>query len=300
MFSMKKALLCALWNLRMLSKNLRFYLGLLLGFLICFFLTEKTISLAQVFHTDLQFLEPFIWCFADGDSVLFASLALLLPLSQVPRLDAPASYLILRSGRKSWLLGQIMTILSISVLYTVFLLLCTGLMMVGNVYFENRWSDTATVMSFAPQQFDLALTVVRRTVKQTDPYSCAASIFLLMAQYMLFLSLASVVVSLRFGKQAGISAVIGISLYSYLLTPNRFETWLGLDERVRYIANLLAAWLSPLQHATYTMHSFGYDSLPTFAQTHLLMGSVNFVLILLCVWAAKRMQFCFGKGEQYA
>ena len=299
MFSMKSAALCFLWNLRMLGKNLRFYLGLLLGFLICFFLTEKTISLAQAFRTDIQFFEPFIWCFADGNSVLFASLALLMPLSQIPRLDAPTSYLILRSGRKSWFLGQIITILSISMLYTVFLLLCTSLMTVGNVFFDNCWSDTATVMSFAPQQFDVALTVVRRTVKQTDPYSCAASIFFLMAQYMLFLSLVSLVVSLQFGKQAGISAVIGISLYSYLLTPSRFETWLGLDEQIKYIANLLAAWMSPLQHATYTMHSFGYDSLPTFVQTHILMGSVNLVLILLSMWSVHRMQFSFGKGEQY-
>ena len=294
MFSIRNAFLCASWNLRMLGKNLRFYLGLLLGLLICFFLTEKTISLAGVFHTDLQFLEPFIWCFADSDSVLFASLALLLPLSQVPRLDTPASYLILRSGRRNWLMGQIVTVFSITTLYTIFLLACTCFMTVGNAFIENRWSDTATVMSFAPQQFDVALTVVRRTVKQTDPYSCA------MAQYMLFLSLMSVLVTLRFGKQTGISAVIGISFYSYMLTPSRFEAWLQLDEQVRHIANLLAAWLSPLQHATYTMHSFGYDSLPTFAQTHILMGCVNFVLILLCIWAVQKMQFSFGKGEQYA
>ena len=300
MFSVKCARRCSLWNLRMLGKSLRFYLGLLLGFLICFFLTEKTIGLANTFHTDLQLLEPFIWCFADSDSVLFASLALLLPLSQVPRLDVPASYLILRSGRKNWLFGQIITVLSIGVLYTAFLLLSTCVLTGGNVFFENRWSDTATVMSFAPQQFDVALTVVRRTVKQTTPYNCAISVFLLMVQYMLFLSLSSVYVSLRYGKQAGIGAVIGISLYSYLLTPSRFEAWLGIDEHVRYIANLLAAWLSPLQQATYTMHSFGYDRLPTFLQTHIVMGSVNLLLILLCLWAVEGMQFSFGKGEHHA
>ena len=48
MCSLRKILSCTLWNLRLLSKNLRFYLGLALGFLICFFLTEKTVSLAHL------------------------------------------------------------------------------------------------------------------------------------------------------------------------------------------------------------------------------------------------------------
>ena len=300
MFSVKACLLCFRWNMRILIKNLRFYLGLLLGLLICFFLTEKTITLVGTFHTDLQIFEPFIWCFADGASILFASLALLLPLSQMPRLDAPASFLIFRSGRRSWVTGQVLTAVVLSTLYTLLLLLGTCIFTVGNVFFENRWSDTAAVMSFSPQQFDVALNVVRRTVKQTDPYSCVLAVILLMAQYMLFLSMASLFVSLLFGKQAGISAVIGISLFSWLLTPSRFEVWFGLDEQLRYIANLWAAWVSPLQHAAYTMHSFGYDRLPTFAQTHLLMGGINLLLILLCMRAAGRVQFSFQKGDHYA
>ena len=81
MCSLRKILSCTLWNLRLLSKNLRFYMGLVLGFLICFFLTEKTISLAHLFGTNIQVVEPFVWCFADSDSVLFASLALLLAVT---------------------------------------------------------------------------------------------------------------------------------------------------------------------------------------------------------------------------
>ena len=110
---------CAFWNLRLLRKNIRFYLCLFAGLLICFFLTEKIISLAAVFGTKIQVFEPFIFSFADGDSVLFASLALMLPLSLIPQLTAPASYLIFRSGKKSWIMGQMITAVLISVFYSL-------------------------------------------------------------------------------------------------------------------------------------------------------------------------------------
>ena len=92
--------------------------------------------------------------------------------------------------------------------------------------------------------------------------------------------------------------MIGISLAAYLLTPDRFMAWMGLDIRLGYIANLLAAWFSPLQHATYTMHSFGYDSLPALWQTHLIMGGVNIGLLGLCGAAAEHISFLFRRGER--
>lgn len=297
MSDFRKVKVCVAWNLRMMLKNLRFYMGLLLGFLICFFLTEKVITYAGTYHTNLQIFEPFIWSYADGNSVLFASLALLLPLSQIPRLDTAASCLIFRTGRRSWVIGQVLTTIIVSLFYTLFLLMVTCLLTAGRAYVHNRWSDTATVLSYAQEQFDVALTVIRRTVKQTDPYSCVVSITLLMAQYMLFLSLCNLWISLRWGKRAGMTAMIVISLYSYVLTPDHFILWMGLNENMKYIANLWAAWLSPLQHATYTMHSFGYDALPTFAQTHGLMVSLNLSLVLLSGAAMRKMQLHFGRGD---
>ena len=256
-------------------------------------MTEKTVSLAHLFGTNIQVVEPFVWCFADSDSVLFASLALLLPLSQIPRLDAPASYLVFRAGRRNWILGQVVTTILVSIFYTVFLLISTCLLALGRVSLSNEWSDTATVMSFAPAQFEVALTVVRRTIKQTTPYACAGSIFLLMAQYMLLLSLLNLAVSLRFGKRAGMNVVIAVSLLSYLLTPERFMVWLGIEqEGLRYIANLCAAWLSPLQQATYTMHSFGYDQLPTITQSASSHGA--------CERGTADSMHCGGKTDPFS
>lgn len=280
----------------MLRRNPRLILSLIMGFLICFFLTEKTISLSLEFLTNIQIFEPFIWCFADSDSILFSSLALILLLTQFPRLDPPAAYLIFRTNRLNWVLGQVLTAIFVSVAYTAFLLFSSILLTAGNAFFDNRWSDTATLLSFSPASFEVALTVVRKTIKLTTPYTSCFSIFLLLLQYTLFLTTLHLTVSLRRGKKAGLLTIMIISLLSYLLTPDRFMTWFLLNDNLAYVANLASAWLSPLQHATYIMHNFGYDRLPTLLQTHALFGIANLSLVAASFAFVSKTTFNFSGG----
>ena len=69
MRELKKAWVCAGWNLYTLRKNPRFYLGLALGLLLTWMLTDRTLAIARTFQTNSQIMEPFVWCFADGDSM---------------------------------------------------------------------------------------------------------------------------------------------------------------------------------------------------------------------------------------
>lgn len=294
---MRSILHCTLWNLQRLRKNPRVLLSLLLGFLICFLLTEKTISIARTLHTNIQIFEPFIWCYADSDSILFASLALLLLLSQIPCLDTPAAYAMFRVRRIHWLLGQVATAIAVSLCYTLLLLLSTILLSAGHTFIANHWSDTATIMSFTPATFEVALTVVRKTIKLTTPYNCTLHIFLLITQYTLFLAMLKLIVSYRFGKQAGMCAVIGISLLAYILTPERFMAWLQLPEELTYYANQFAAWLSPLQHATYTMHNFGYDKLPTLPMTYGIFSILNLLFLAAAYHDQRKIDFTFTGGS---
>jgi len=290
---------CILWNFRMLLRDFRLYLGFLLGFLICCLLSEKVLGLSRTYGTQIHVFEPFIWCFASGDHVLFSSLALFLPLSQLPRMDASASFLLFRAGRSQWLLGQLLTVLLLSLAYSVFLVLSTCLLTLGHGSLTNNWSDTATILSFAPGDYDVALTVVRKTVKLSDPLTCACMIFLLTALYMSLVSALTLLFSLTQGRRAGITAAFLLSFCCYLLTPDRFLAWLDLPEQLAYVANLAAAWVSPLSHATYTMHSFGFDDLPSLAQSTMLLSTATLMLLIISFAAARRMPIHFHKGDSY-
>lgn len=297
MCKMQPPLVCAGWNLYSLRKNPRFYLSLTLGFLLCWLLTDKTMQISRTYLTSVQLVEPFVWCYADGDSILYAALVLMLMLSAFPRMDTPASYLIFRTTRRSWLIGQIITTLIVTFGYCLMILLSSMLMCIGcNVYATNRWSETATMLSFAPAGFETALTVMRKTVKLTTPWGCCAQIFGLMFQYVLLLSMLQLLFTVLKSKKTGILAAILLNFVGFVLTPERFMAWLHLPTEMRYYANVLAAWLSPLQHATYTMHNFGYDLLPRLHVSYLILGGLTVLLMTLAAIKMRTFQFDFAGG----
>lgn len=117
---MRKIWLCSKWNLWALLKSHRTIMCLVMGFLLCYLLTEFSVTLSQTYQTSLQAFEPFVWCFADGDSILYAALVLMLLLAGLPKLDVAASYFIFRLDRKTWLLGQILTIFIVTLGYCFF------------------------------------------------------------------------------------------------------------------------------------------------------------------------------------
>ena len=47
MCNLREAFVCAGWNLYSLRKNPRFYMSLLLGFLLCWLLTDKTMAISH-------------------------------------------------------------------------------------------------------------------------------------------------------------------------------------------------------------------------------------------------------------
>ena len=144
---------CAGWNLYSLRKNPRFYMSLLLGFLLCWLLTDKTMAISRTYLTNVQIMEPFVWCYADGDSILYAALVMMLMLSSFPRIDTPASYLIFRTTRLNWLIGQIITAFVLTFGYCLMILLSSMAMRIGcNVFTANHWSETATMLSFSRRQ----------------------------------------------------------------------------------------------------------------------------------------------------
>ena len=297
MFNLREAFVCAGWNLYSLRKNPRFYMSLLLGFLLCWLLTDKTMAISRTYLTNVQLLEPFVWCYADDDSILFSALVMMLMFSAFPRLDTPASYLIFRTTRLNWLLGQIVTVFILTLGYSLMILASSMVMCIGcNVFVANNWSETATMLSFSPASFEVALTVMRKTVKLTTPYGCAVQIFLLLFQYVLLMSMIQLTFTVLKSRKAGIIAALVINFAGYVLTPDRFMIWLQLPIEMQYYANLLSAWLSPLQHATYTMHNFGYDLLPRVHTSYLILGGTSVVLMLISAIAMRRFSFNFTGG----
>ena len=284
----------AAFNFRQWHKNTRVILTFLLAFMLCLLLTGKAVSFADTYKTTMQAAEAFVWTFGDANSILLASLLLLLLFADMPFIQPVTPYYLSRTSRTAWLCGQLVYVAASTALFTAFIFFVTVFLTMQISFPGNMWSETGAILAYSGIGADIMLPASLKTMILSYPYQCAGHIFLLFTLYSLFLASFMMAVNLKFGKFWGIVSGFLLSIYGLLLNPQIFMDVFKLPEAVAYKANVAVGWLSPLNHATYYMHNFGYDYLPRLWMSYAIFGA----LILLCFASAlramKRYNFLFS------
>ena len=265
--------------------------------ILCFLLSNKVTTFAYTYGTTTQVLEPFVWTFGDSNSILLISLMLLLLFSDMPNLSAGVPYYLIRMKRRTWLLGQMLYMAVTTLLYCCFVLAVTMLISMQNSFPGNMWSETAALLGYSGTGQRLLLPVFVKTLEMSTPFAVTGAIFLEMLLYSLLVGSILLLFNIIKGRAAGMGAVLAFSLYGYILNPQTIMTLLKLPDYLQYRANVIMGWLSPLNHATYHMHNFGYDLLPTLAQSNLIFGGLIAVLFVLTLIAIRRYSFSFTSGD---
>ena len=290
---MRQVIVVAGYNFRLWRRNPRILLTFALAFILCFLLTDKTVQFAQAHNTTMQLAEAFIWSFGDADSILLSSVLLVLLFADMPFLSAGTPLFLVRTSRITWVLGQLLYILAATGLYLLFILVSTVALSFRQSFFANMWSPTAAILAYTNAGERIAIPALIKTLEMSWPYRTMASIFLLMLGYAGVMVTLMLVCNLRFGQAVGGASVLLFSLYGLLMKPQTLQQLLKLPDEAFYIANVLIGWLSPLNHATYSMHDFGYDKLPQLWQSWLLFFGLMAVLGVLAVRMVRRYNFRF-------
>lgn len=81
--------------------------------------------------------------------------------------------------------------------------------------------------------------------------------------------------------------------FGLFLTPKVISDWFHIPEGNMTKANILFGWLSPLNHATYYMHNFGYDELPRLWMSYVFFASISLCMFLLSFIKIKKYPFSF-------
>ncbi len=277
------------------SPQIRLAFGL--GFVACFLLTNKTVLFAQAHGTVMQIFEPFIWTFGDAKSILLISLCLLLLFADMPNLGAEVPLMLIRTTRRRWMAAQILYLALATVIFTAFLLLSSCILCAQYGYPANKWSETAAILSYSPLGQKIAVPAFVKVLELTYPYRCTVQIFLLMLGYSMTLAGLMFLGNLL---RARLGMVLGIAFsgFGLFLSPDTVSEWFHLSVYQTRRANILFGWLSPLNHATYYMHSFGYDNLPRLRESCLIFAAASAVLFLLAFRRSKQYAFCFTGTER--
>lgn len=276
MKNLKQAFTVAGYNFCQWHRNLRIVITFVLAFTLCFLLSNKVVLFAQRYGTVTQVLEPFIWTFGDSDSILLASLLLVFLFSDMPFLSSGTPFYLMRTSRSVWLAGQAIYIVGATLLYLLSVMLFTAFVCIENSFVGNLWSQTAAMLGFSDAGKAIAVPAAQKAMVMVTPYECAVTILLLMILYSLLMAFIMLLFHLWKGPSAGMTSVFVFSLFGFLLSPDTIKTILNLSEQEAYIANIIVGWVSPLNHATFHMHNFGYDNLPRMGDTIAI-----FILLIL-------------------
>lgn len=279
------------------DKNPRIWMTFALGFVLCLMLTNQILEQAQTFQTPVQMFEPLIWTFGDAQSVMLSSLLVLLLFADMPFVNQMTPYWLIRTKRSVWMASQILYVILATCLYTVFLCLTELLIASPWAYVGNVWSQTAASIGYGSNNH-LTVPVSIKTMEMTTPYKCAICVVFLMLFYSLFITSVMLVLNLQKGRAGGVVGALLINLYGILLTPDIFQKVFHLGGGLSYRANILCGWLSPLNHATFPMHNFGYDYLPQIKISILLFLAVICILLFISRKCIKRYNFTFSQVDE--
>lgn len=297
MTKLRQTVITAMVNFGRWRRSPQIWLAFGLGFIACFLLSDKVVEFAEEQGTVLQLFEPFIWTFGDANSILLISLCLLLLFGDLPNLDNEVPLFLVRTSRLCWMAGQILYLIAGTLLFVGFILLSTCLLAGAQAYTANLWSDTAAILGYSSIGSSIAVPALVKVLELSFPYSCAGQIFGLMLGYSLTLSALIFFFNLL-GGRLGMLAGVAFSGLGFFLTPQIITDWLHLNSIQSSTANILFGWLSPLNHATYAMHNFGYDNLPRIRDSYLFFGALGFLLYLLAFWRVRTYSFHFtGTGR---
>ncbi len=297
MIKVRQAFSVAAYNFRQWHRNPRIIVTFALVFIMCFLLSDKAVRFAVEHNTTMQIMEAFIWTFGDSNSILLSSLLLVMLFADMPFLSPGTPFYLIRTTRKVWITGQMIYTVAATGIYLLFILLSTALVCERQSFLANMWSPTAAILGYSGAGEQIALPAMVKTLEMTYPYTCTATIFLLMLGYALTMVFIMLVFNLRFGQAAGVISVFVFSVYGFLLSPTTIDTVFDLPPELFYKANVAVGWLSPLNHATYHMHNFGYDLLPELWESFTIFGAIIAVGYIAAIQAVKSYNFNFRGTE---
>lgn len=292
MYRIRQIWLVAMANFRRWRKNPQIWLAFALGFVVCFLLSDKVLVFAKEHDTIVQILESFIWTFGDATSILVISLLLLLLFADMPNLGNEVPLFLVRINRKAWLLGQILYLVLATMGFMCFILLSTCVLAGARAYTANLWSDTAAILGYSSIGEKIAVPAFVKVLELSFPYTCMIHIFGLMAGYSVLM--ASLILYLNLWKgNGGMVGGIIFSGFGFLMNPELIAKILHLSQERRKTANIVFGWISPLNHATYYMHNFGYDNLPKLWVSYIFFALGSLTLFGLSIWKIRNYSFDF-------
>ena len=246
---------------------------LILVFIIFVFIYDscirKIIDNAKSVGKPIGFLETFIFIVNSWQFLLIVGMGFLLIIIDTPKTSYESIFAIIRSGKKAWMFGEILTIIIESFLYLLMLL---GVCILGSSsfsYVANVWSEY-TVDFEKHYKYEVIynnLYIEKEVYRFYSPYEAFLKSFLLMFLVLIIMGTIVLVFSIINKKLIGI--IINMISIPSVLFFNR--------------KRLFFTWLLPYPHAQLGLHNVYVLKKQTFPIVYSLLYIIGLEMLLVII-----------------
>ena len=251
---------------------------LLIGFILDNGVRRMVNNSLQV-QQSIGIFEGFIMCMNHWYYLIIFFVGFILILTDVPKLDSNQIFLIYRTGKKSWLLGEIFQIAVCAVAYILVLLIGCMISCAKYGFAGNVWSNFTL---FYKTDYEKMLSDSNRFIDQQVfkyylPYQSVIHCFFLVALCLVLMGTVILYFSIINKKLVGL--VLNIVLILFVLVFNQYHA------RVM--------WLSPFCHAVLALHNtYVYKQLSVpLVYSYLYLILMEGLLIFISIKQLKKKMF---------
>lgn len=214
-------------------------------------------------------LFPFMY--GIGVMIMLFGYSVIVLFSDAPFMDGQMMFWVARTGRLSWILGQIIYIVLASLIYALFLALLPALILMPNVSFANDWGEGMYFLAERTDvlgSYNVALGITSDMLKSMSPSKIMLASTLMAWLCGMFIGSIMLCANMISGAYLGTIFCSLLALLSY------FSIYVG-----PYMIGDIIYWISPLNWVCiYGVNWDGAGGLPSPAYSI----SVLLVTTLLC------------------
>lgn len=217
MDSVRKSFAACFQNFRKWTSNPRLLIILLL--LVTFInIAEQGVRLfAQYAHIAVSACTfPFIM--SDWYNLFIIMLGLVMLFCDAPFLDDQQPYVVMRTGKKCWLAGQILYIFLGTAVYFLVVWLISVLLLLPDAAFSTQWGKIIRTLAEtdAAGQFPIPMQFPSRIVQMFSPLQATGLSFFMSWLVGSFLGLLMFVINMHASRAVGALAASGVVLFEVL------------------------------------------------------------------------------------
>lgn len=265
----------------------RAYIAFALGFVFMLAPSMNLYRYAVWMEEPIQLTEAFIVTLSSQHNLAFVMLGLFLLLANAPFLSGRITSILVRVPRKTWLLAQLVYILTSSLMYVLAVALFSMLVSTSYAYIDNSWSNPVYILATNPPSISVTSYSLSfrcmELLENFSPWQAFVICIILLILYGCVLGLQLFVFALSRYRTAGWVIAMGTHLIGFLVLK---DAPYHADANWSLLVRAMPAYL---------LRGFPFpDILNSFS---VYIGLI-LVLAVVCILCAPKIDLCGMSGEE--